>query len=69
MGVPRYARTPDSAAGTALVNNLLGLIVAAVLVVYFYYCGITEERNLAATFPTASPEYRSRTKMLIPFLL
>ncbi|MGO9082421.1 MAG: hypothetical protein ACLQDY_25905 [Streptosporangiaceae bacterium] len=28
-----------------------------------------EERNLAATFPTAYPEYRSRTKMLIPFLL
>jgi protein-S-isoprenylcysteine O-methyltransferase Ste14 len=41
----------------------------AVLVAYFYYCGIVEERNLAATFPKAYPEYRSRTKMLIPFLL
>ena len=55
--------------GTALVNNLLGLIVVAVLIAYFYYCGIIEERNLTATFPTAYPEYKSRTKMLIPFLL
>jgi protein-S-isoprenylcysteine O-methyltransferase Ste14 len=55
--------------GTALVNNLLGLIVVAALAAYFYYCGTVEERNLAATFPEAYPEYRSRTKMLIPFLL
>jgi len=55
--------------GTVLVNNLLGLIVVAVLVAYFYYCGTVEERNLASTFPSAYPQYRSRTKMLIPFLL
>jgi protein-S-isoprenylcysteine O-methyltransferase Ste14 len=35
----------------------------------FYYCGIIEERNLTVTFPQAYPEYKSRTKMLIPFLL
>jgi protein-S-isoprenylcysteine O-methyltransferase Ste14 len=55
--------------GTALVDNLLGLIVVGVLVAYFYYCGTVEERNLTATFPRAYPEYRGRTKMLIPFLL
>jgi protein-S-isoprenylcysteine O-methyltransferase Ste14 len=55
--------------GTALVDNLLGLIVVAVLFAYFYYCGIIEERNLTATFPQAYPEYKNRTKMLIPFLL
>ena len=55
--------------GTALADNLLGLIVVAMLVAYFYYCGIVEERNLTATLPTAYPEYKSRTKMLIPFLL
>jgi protein-S-isoprenylcysteine O-methyltransferase Ste14 len=55
--------------GTALVNNLFGLIVVAALVGYFYYCGTVEERNLTASFPKAYPEYRSRTKMLIPFLL
>ncbi|MGO9162153.1 MAG: methyltransferase family protein [Streptosporangiaceae bacterium] len=66
---PIYSGLLTAMLGTALVNNLLGLIVVAALVAYFYYCGIVEERNLAATFPTAYPEYRSRTKMLIPFLL
>jgi protein-S-isoprenylcysteine O-methyltransferase Ste14 len=55
--------------GTALAGILLGLIVVAVLVEYFYICGIIEERNLTATFPTAYPQYKSRTKMLIPFLV
>ena len=66
---PIYTGLLTAMLGTALVNNLLGLIVVAVLVGYFYYCGIVEERNLAATFPKAYPEYRSRTKMLIPFLV
>ena len=30
---------------------------------------VVEERNLTATFPQAYPQYKSRTKMLIPFLL
>jgi protein-S-isoprenylcysteine O-methyltransferase Ste14 len=66
---PIYSGLLTAMLGTALVDNLLGLIVVAVLVAYFYYCGIVEERNLATTFPTVYPEYRSRTKMLIPFLL
>jgi protein-S-isoprenylcysteine O-methyltransferase Ste14 len=66
---PIYSGLLTAMLGTALVDNLLGLIVVAALVAYFYYCGTVEERNLSATFPTAYPEYRSRTKMLIPFLL
>jgi protein-S-isoprenylcysteine O-methyltransferase Ste14 len=66
---PIYSGLLIAMLGTALVNSLLGLIVVAVLVAYFYYCGTVEERNLAVTFPEAYPEYRSRTKMLIPFLL
>ena len=66
---PIYSGLLTAMLVTVLVNNLLGLIVVAVLVAYFYYCGIVEDRNLAATFPKAYPEYRSRTKMLIPFLL
>jgi protein-S-isoprenylcysteine O-methyltransferase Ste14 len=66
---PIYTGLLTALLGTALVNNLLGLIVVAVLVAYFYYCGRVEERNLATTFPATYPEYRSRTKMLIPFLL
>jgi protein-S-isoprenylcysteine O-methyltransferase Ste14 len=66
---PIYSGLLTAMLGTVLVNNLLGLIVVAVLVAYFYYSGIVEERNLAATFPQAYPEYKSRTKMIIPFLL
>jgi protein-S-isoprenylcysteine O-methyltransferase Ste14 len=66
---PIYSGLLTAMLGTALVDNLLGLIVVAVLLAYFYYSGTVEERNLAATFPQAYPEYRSRTKMLIPFLL
>jgi protein-S-isoprenylcysteine O-methyltransferase Ste14 len=66
---PIYTGLLTAMLGTVLVNNLLGLIVVAVMIAYFYYCGTVEERNLSATFPMAYPEYRSRTKMLIPFLL
>jgi protein-S-isoprenylcysteine O-methyltransferase Ste14 len=66
---PIYTGLLTAMLGTVLINNLLGLIVVALLIAYFYYCGTVEERNLSATFPTAYPEYRSRTKMLIPFLL
>jgi protein-S-isoprenylcysteine O-methyltransferase Ste14 len=66
---PIYTGLLTAMLGTALVNNLIGLIVVAVLIAYFYYCGMVEERNLAATFPKAYPQYRSTTKMLIPFLL
>jgi protein-S-isoprenylcysteine O-methyltransferase Ste14 len=66
---PIYSGLLLAILGTALVDNLLGLIVVAVLVGYFYYCGTVEERNLTAAFPTAYPEYKSGTKMLIPFLL
>src|ERR1700729_4549084 len=66
---PIYSGLLTAMLGTVLVNNLLGLIVVAVLTAYFYYCGTVEGRNLAAAFPAAYPEYRGRTKMLIPFLL
>jgi protein-S-isoprenylcysteine O-methyltransferase Ste14 len=55
--------------GTALVNNLIGLIIVAILGAYFYYCASIEETNLSRTFPTAYPAYRTTTKMLIPFVL
>jgi protein-S-isoprenylcysteine O-methyltransferase Ste14 len=66
---PIYTGLLTAMLGTALVDNLLGLIVVAVLAGYFYYCGLVEERNMTAVFPSAYPQYKRRTKMLIPFLL
>ena len=66
---PIYTGLLAALLGTALVTNLLGLVIVAVLVAYFYYCASVEERNLTVTFPAAYPAYRSRTKMLVPFVL
>jgi protein-S-isoprenylcysteine O-methyltransferase Ste14 len=66
---PIYSGLLLAVIGTALATNLFGLIIAAVLGVYLYYCASVEERNLAAAFPTAYPAYRTGTKMLIPFVL
>jgi protein-S-isoprenylcysteine O-methyltransferase Ste14 len=66
---PIYSGLLVAVLGTALVTNLIGLIIAAILSAYFYYCASVEEKNLTATFPTAYPAYRTSTKMLIPFVL
>jgi protein-S-isoprenylcysteine O-methyltransferase Ste14 len=66
---PIYSGLLLSLLGTALVNNLIGLVIVAILGAYFYYSASVEEKNLTATFPTAYPAYRASTKMLIPFVL
>jgi protein-S-isoprenylcysteine O-methyltransferase Ste14 len=66
---PVYSGLLAGVLGTALVINLIGLVIVAILGGYFYYCAFTEEKNLTATFPTAYPAYRTSTKMLIPFVL
>jgi protein-S-isoprenylcysteine O-methyltransferase Ste14 len=66
---PIYSGLLAGMLGTALANNLIGLIIVVILGGYFYYCASVEEQNLTETFPTAYPAYRSATKMLIPFVL
>jgi protein-S-isoprenylcysteine O-methyltransferase Ste14 len=66
---PIYSGLLAGLLGTALVTNLIGLIIVAVLGAYFYYCASVEEKHLTATFPTTYPAYRASTKMLIPFIL
>jgi protein-S-isoprenylcysteine O-methyltransferase Ste14 len=66
---PIYSGLLVAVLGTALVTNLLGVAIVALMTGYFYYCASVEERNLTATFPVAYPAYRSRTKMLIPHVL
>jgi len=74
-GPYRYIRHPIytglllGIVGTALADNLSGLVLAAGLTVVFYYAGRVEERNMTAAFPTTYPAYRASTKMLIPFVL
>lgn len=62
---PIYSGLLAGILGTALVTNLIGLIIVAILGAYFYYSASVEEKNLTATFPAAYPEYRNSTKMLM----
>jgi protein-S-isoprenylcysteine O-methyltransferase Ste14 len=55
--------------GTALATNLYWLIAFGVCLVFFAYSARVEEEDLTRTFPATYPGYRSRTKMLIPFVL
>ena len=58
---PIYSGILLALLGTALATNLIGLLLAAVLGGYFYYCASVEERNLTATFPAATrPTARAR---------
>jgi protein-S-isoprenylcysteine O-methyltransferase Ste14 len=66
---PIYSGLLVGLLGTALANNLVGVLIVVILGGYFYYCATVEERNLSATFPTAYPAYQAGTKMLIPFVL
>jgi protein-S-isoprenylcysteine O-methyltransferase Ste14 len=66
---PIYTGLLTGLLGTALVTNLIGLIIVAILGAYFYYCASVEEKNMIAAFPTTYPAYRASTSMLIPFIL
>jgi protein-S-isoprenylcysteine O-methyltransferase Ste14 len=55
--------------GTALAMIPLWWLVAAAAGVYFLYSARAEERFMTERFPDQYPAYRSRTKMLLPFVL
>lgn len=66
---PIYTGILLGVVGTALVTNLIALVIAVVVGAYFVWAATVEELNLTATFPSTYPACRARTKMLIPFVL
>ncbi len=66
---PIYSGILVALLGTALATNIYWLIAVAVMGVYFIYSATVEEKLLTSSFPTAYPEYRTKTKMLIPYVL
>jgi protein-S-isoprenylcysteine O-methyltransferase Ste14 len=66
---PIYTGLIVAVVGTALAVNLIALAIAVIVAALFWYSASVEERDMAATFPTAYPAYRAHTKMLIPFVL
>jgi protein-S-isoprenylcysteine O-methyltransferase Ste14 len=66
---PIYSGILLAFVGTALATNIYWLIAFGVLGAYFVYSATVEERLLVEAFPTQYPGYRTKTKMLIPFVL
>jgi protein-S-isoprenylcysteine O-methyltransferase Ste14 len=66
---PIYSGFLVALLGTAIVINLVGLVLVVLLGAYFYYSAAVEEKDLAVAFPATYQAYRARTKMLIPLVL
>lgn len=54
--------------GTSLLHPVAA-VPSAAFIAYFVYSARREESDMARRFPDAYPAYKSRSKMLIPFLL
>jgi protein-S-isoprenylcysteine O-methyltransferase Ste14 len=66
---PIYSGILLALLGTSLATNLYLLVAVVVIGVYFIYSAKVEEKIMTTTFPNTYPGYRTRTKMLIPFVL
>ena len=66
---PIYAGIMLAMLGTALATDVAWLALFVVYVGYFLFAARSEERTMLAQFPRQYPEYKRRTKMLIPFVL
>jgi protein-S-isoprenylcysteine O-methyltransferase Ste14 len=66
---PIYSGILLALVGTSLATNIYWLIAVGFLGAYFLYSATVEEKILTTSFPNSYPSYRTKTKMLIPFLL
>jgi isoprenylcysteine carboxyl methyltransferase (ICMT) family protein YpbQ len=54
--------------GTTVAVSVFWLVAVVMVGAYFIYSAFVEERNMTKLFPSAYPEYKQSTKMLIPFI-
>jgi protein-S-isoprenylcysteine O-methyltransferase Ste14 len=66
---PIYSGILLAVLGTSLATEIYWLIALGVMGTYFIHSAKVEEKIMTASFPGTYPNYRARTKMLIPFLL
>ncbi len=66
---PIYTGMLIAALGTAISISPFWLIPLVLLGVYFVYSARREEKLMMEQFPGQYPQYMSRTKMLVPFVL
>lgn len=65
---PVYSGVLLAMLGSALGGGFPWLVTSVVLGIYFVYSAKTEERIMEEQFPDQYPEYKKRTKTLIPFV-
>ncbi|HVS79753.1 MAG TPA: isoprenylcysteine carboxylmethyltransferase family protein [Candidatus Paceibacterota bacterium] len=66
---PIYTGMLLALAGSAIVGGQWEwLVPAALFAAYFVYSAKVEEKNMSKIFPDQYPEYKKRSKMLIPFV-
>lgn len=74
-GPYRYVRHPIytgvlvAVLGSALISGIMWFIPLVLYCIYFIYSARVEETNLMKEFPLEYPEYKKRTKLLIPYVL
>lgn len=54
--------------GAAIACSIFWLTIFAVAAIYFVYSAVMEERIMIKQFPKDYPAYKSKTKMLIPYV-
>lgn len=66
---PIYSGILLAMLGSSISSSFLWLILMAISGTYFIYSAVVEEKLMAKQFPKDYPEYKRKTKMLIPFIL
>jgi protein-S-isoprenylcysteine O-methyltransferase Ste14 len=65
---PIYTGVLLAMLGSSLASSLLWLTVFAITSIYFVYSALEEEKLLTKQFPKIYSSYKTRTKMLLPFI-
>jgi protein-S-isoprenylcysteine O-methyltransferase Ste14 len=73
-GPYRYIRHPIytgillAMLGSAIASSIFWLTIFAISGIYFIYSAVMEEKLMTKQFPKVYPTYKTKTKMLIPFI-
>lgn len=74
-GPYRYIRHPIytgillAMIGASVASSIFWLAIFAISGIYFIYSAVQEEKLMMKQFPKVYPSYKSKTKMLIPFVI
>jgi len=66
---PIYSGILLAMLGSAMASNIFWLTILLISGLYFIYSATAEERLMMKQFPKNYPDYKSNTKMYIPFIL